>query len=80
MKDIDDFNADEFLVRLGKNIAKIRTSKGYSQDRACLEAGFARGTLSKIERGLVEPKVTTIARLAIILGVPYKKLHEVELF
>lgn len=79
--DPEDFHKKDFLERLGKQIAKVRRSKGYSQDRVCLEADLVRGTLSKIENGLVEPKVSTLALalVAITLGVPLKKLVEVDL-
>lgn len=76
--DIDDFDKQKFLKDLGANIAKVRRSKGYSQDRACLEAGLSRGALSKIESGKVEPKISTIAVLALVLGVPLKKLTDFE--
>jgi DNA-binding XRE family transcriptional regulator len=75
----EDFDKGGFLKRLGTHIAKVRRSKGYSQDRTCLEAGLARGTLSKIENGLVEPKISTLALVAITVGVPLKKLTDVEL-
>jgi transcriptional regulator with XRE-family HTH domain len=75
MSDFDeDFKKNAFLRRLGSRIATLRSSKGYSQDRLCLEAGFARGTLSKIESGLVDPKASTLARIAITIGVPFRKL------
>ncbi len=76
--EIDDFNKRRFLKDLGAHIAKVRRSKGYSQDRTCLEAGLARGTLSKIEAGKVEPRVTTLALVAITLDVPLKKLTDIE--
>ena len=72
----EDFNKKAFLKDLGSRIAKLRASRGYSQDRLCLEAGFARGTLSKIESGLVDPKASTLARVAETLGVPLKKLTD----
>lgn len=74
-----EFDSQEFLTRLGAHIAKVRASKGYSQDRVCLEAGFARGTLSKIENGLVDPKASTLARTADTIGVPLKKLMDIDL-
>ena len=77
--EIDDFDKLRFLKGLGAHIAKVRRSKGYSQDRTCLEAGLARGTLSKIEAGKVEPRVTTLALVAITLNVPLKKLTDIEL-
>ena len=77
--DADDFQKEKFLKRLGATIAKVRKSKGYSQDKVCLEAGLARGTLSKIEAGKVEPRITTLALIAITLNVPLSRLTAVEL-
>lgn len=77
--DAEDFKKDKFLKVLGANIAKVRKSRGFSQDRVCLEAGFSRGALSKIEAGRVEPKITTIALIAITIDVPISKLVNVEL-
>jgi transcriptional regulator with XRE-family HTH domain len=79
MVDPEDFDKEDFLERLGEHVAKVRRSKGYSQDRTCLEAGLARGTLSKIENGLVEPKMSTLALVAITIGVPLRKLTDIDL-
>jgi transcriptional regulator with XRE-family HTH domain len=67
-----------FLKRFGAHVAKVRRSRGYSQDRVYLEAGFSRGTLSKIENGLVNPRIVTLARIAETIGVPLKKLVDID--
>ena len=77
--DAEEFRKDRFLKDLGQNIAKIRKSKGYSQDRVCLEAGLSRGALSKIESGRVEPKVSTLALIAITIDVPLGKLIGIDI-
>lgn len=77
--DVEDFDKDRFLKDLGQQIAKVRRSKGYSQDRVCLEAGLSRGALSKIEGGRVEPKISTLALVAITIGVPLARLTGVEI-
>ncbi|HMQ11006.1 MAG TPA: helix-turn-helix transcriptional regulator [Oligoflexia bacterium] len=64
----------EFLKKLGKHIAKIRKSKGYSQDRLYLEAGFSRGTVSKIENGLVNPQIFTLYKIAKTINVSVSTL------
>jgi len=64
----------EFLKSLGEHIAKLRRARGFSQDRVYLEGGFSRGTMSKIERGLVNPQILTLAKLARTIGVPLKRL------
>ncbi|MGK5083990.1 helix-turn-helix transcriptional regulator [Bdellovibrionota bacterium FG-1] len=67
-----------FLERLGKHIAQVRKAKGYSQDRIYLEGGFSRGTMSKIENGLVNPGIWTLKRIAETIGVPLKRLVDFE--
>lgn len=63
-----------FLRKLGAHIAKVRREQKYTQDRIYLEAGFSRGTLSKIERGLVNPQVWTLEVIAKTIGVPLRRL------
>jgi DNA-binding XRE family transcriptional regulator len=72
----DEFNKKTFLAQHGAHIARLRKSQGYSQDRLCLEAGFARGTLSRIEAGLVDPRASTMARIADTLGIQRKRFFE----
>lgn len=69
-----DFNPKDYLKNFGAHLRNIRIEKKYSQDRLCLEAGFARGTLSKIEAGKVDPQLTTLARIADTLNIPLKKI------
>ena len=77
--DAEDFKKERFLKDLGKHISKVRKSKGYSQDRVCLEAGLSRGALSKIESGRVEPKISTLALIAITINVPLAKLTGIDI-
>lgn len=67
-----------YLKKLGAHIAKVRRSKGYSQDRVYLEAGFSRGTMSKIESGQVEPKIYTLVKLAETIGVSLGELVKTD--
>lgn len=67
-----------YLKRLGKHIARLRKSKGYSQDRLYLEAGFSRGTVSKIENGLVNPQILTLQKIADTIGVGLEDLVRVK--
>jgi transcriptional regulator with XRE-family HTH domain len=74
-----DFDHQQVLKRLGAHIAKVRASRGYSQDRLQLESGLARGTVSKIENGLRDPKASTLIKIALTIGVSPRKLLEVKL-
>ena len=74
-----EFDHQEVLRRLGEHIAKLRAARGYSQDRLQLESGLARGTVSKIENGLRDPKASTLIKIALTIGVAPKKLLEFKL-
>ena len=70
---------EKFLKKLGRQVAKVRASKGYSQDRIHLEAEkISRGTLSKLESGKLDPQIWTLQRIAETLGVSVKKLLDFE--
>ena len=79
MSKSDELDIEDFLERLGAHVAKVRKSKGYSQDRLTLESDIARGTVSKIENALVDPHISTLARIAKTIGVPLGKLVEIKL-
>jgi len=69
---------DKTLKSLGAHIRKVRKGTGYSQDRVYLEAGFSRGTLSRIENGLVNPTYITLKKIADTIGVSVKRLVDVK--
>ena len=69
MGDDEDFKTDEFLRRLALRLIELRKLKGYSQDRLALESGLTRGALSKLEKGDVDPRISTLAKIAHTLGV-----------
>lgn len=56
------------VKQLGEHIKKVRKSLGYSQDKLYLEAGFSRGTMSRIEAGNVNPTYLTLLKIARTLG------------
>lgn len=72
----DEFDKKAFQVRLGRQISKVRKSRGYSMDRLALEGGFSRATMSRIEAGLRDPWASTLYRIAEVLDVPVSKLFD----
>lgn len=63
---------------MGAWVLKLRKSKGIGQDRLTSEAGLAKGTVSKIEGGDVDPKASTLVKLANALDVPPSKMLALE--
>lgn len=65
---------DEALAAFGRNVAKFRTERGFSQDKLAEEATLDRTYLSGIERGVRNPGIKVVIRLARVLNVSMDEL------
>ena len=54
---------------LGVNVRRYRKLKGMSQERLALDAGMERSYVSDLERGMRNPSVRALGRLAEALGI-----------
>jgi transcriptional regulator with XRE-family HTH domain len=54
---------------LAQNVKTHRKALGLSQERLALDAGVDRTYVSQIERGISNPSLLVMARLAYVLGV-----------
>ena len=55
--------------RLGSNLKRLRTMRGWSQERFGFEAGIHRTYISDLERGARNPSILLLEKLARSLGV-----------
>lgn len=63
---------------IGKQVVKLRTSKGWSQSdlaRACLKD---RQAIEKLENGKVNPTLFTLFEVANAMEIPISRLLEFE--
>ena len=67
---------DRDARRFGRRIRTLRERKGWTQERLAEEAELHRSYLGGIERGLRNPSLKNIAKLARALGVPIAALFE----
>jgi len=65
---------DKTLAAFGRNVARIRDERGFSQDKLAEKADLDRTYLSGIERGVRNPGIKVVVRLARALGVPVDQL------
>lgn len=68
----------ETLVKIGDTVRRERLKKALRQDDLARKAGITPTTLSRIERNESEPHVSTIRKLADVLGVSPALLIEGE--
>ena len=55
---------NEKLLQLGNHIKSIRKSKKLTLESLCYKNGLEPSTISRIEKGIVEPKYLTLLKLA----------------
>lgn len=70
---------EQLRACLATNAKHYRSAKGISQERTALEAGIDRTMLSKIERGVTNPSLDTLLKLANYLDVTVSKLLQEDL-
>lgn len=61
-------------VLVGRNIRRIRVSRGMPQERLAYDAGVDRSYLGGMERGEENPTVDVLDRIAATLAVPLREL------
>ena len=59
----------DFVALLGRNVRKWRLQRGMTQEQLALDAGMKRSYLSELERGLRNPTVRALTRLAEALSI-----------
>jgi len=57
------------LVKIGENLKRLRQREALTQAELAEKAGIAEVTLSRIERDVAEPHMSTIRKLARVLNV-----------
>ena len=69
---------DEFLSAFGANICSLRQQLGLTQGEVAHRAGIHVTYLSGIERGMRNPGLRNIHRIAVALGISVVQLFEFE--
>ena len=54
---------------ISKNLAMLRKEKGLTQAELAERIGAEKGYISRIERGLIVPSVSTLYRIASAMGL-----------
>jgi transcriptional regulator with XRE-family HTH domain len=62
--------------RVGRNLADLRKQQGLSQEGLADECGLHRTYVSGVERGIRNPTVVVLEKIATALGVPASRLLE----
>lgn len=63
-------------LALGRHLRDLRTARSWNLRVVAAIAGTSTATLSRIERGLSEPKITLLQRLSMAFEVPLSSLTD----
>jgi len=64
----------EFLIRLGKQVIKLRTSKGWSQSELARNCDKDRQSIERLENGKINPSSFYLYEIAKGLEISVKEL------
>ena len=64
------------LKAFGKNLKRLRTEKGWSQEKLALRAGVSENTIVTLEAGQLNTTIATCFEIAKALGIETKGLFE----
>ena len=62
--------------RVGINVRRVREERGYSKEELAFESGLHRTYISWVERGIRNPTMRVLDRIASALKVPAARLLE----
>lgn len=62
--------------RVGLNLRRLRKEAGLSQEAFAFEVGLHRTYVSGLERGVRNPTILVLEKIAVALGVPASTLLE----
>ncbi len=69
-----DFNKVDFCIALGKNISKVRKSRGLTLEKLAYEMDISKGNLSDIENGKIDCRASTLFLITQGLDINISKL------
>lgn len=67
-------NNNQELIKLGKYLYNLRKNKNLSLSSVAYKSGIDPSTLSRIEKGQIEPKFLTLKKLFKTLDVDLAKI------
>lgn len=64
---------------LGANVKCLRKEQGFSQESFAAESGISQAYLSRVERGVANPQLDRLQKIAVCLGISISELFQFDL-
>jgi transcriptional regulator with XRE-family HTH domain len=59
---------------IAKKIVELRKKEGLTREKVAFGADLSKTTITKLEEGVSDPRISTLEKLAIFFNVPLKNL------
>lgn len=69
---------DEYIIKLGEKIKKLRTSKKLTLEALCYPYGLEPSTVMRIEKAQTVAKITTLLKLSVAFNISLSDLVSIE--
>lgn len=69
---------NEILWRLGQKIKKVREEKSITQESIAFNIDTDKANISRLESGRVNPRFTTLIKVAKELGISMPELIDID--
>lgn len=69
---------EKYLKALGKHVRKTRRAAGMSQEELSLSSEVSLPQITRIERGTINPSVSTIYALAKAMNIHPREMYDFE--
>ncbi|MCM4162148.1 XRE family transcriptional regulator [Arenibacter sp. A80] len=73
---VDLIDENAFLLSFGKNLRRLRKSKGFTQEFLANELGVEISQISRIERGIINTSIANASRIATVLDIKVSELFD----
>lgn len=68
--------ASSVQIKFGERVRALRIAAEFSQEDFAAAANIDRATYGKLERGLINASLLTVARVAVALGISLSELMD----
>ena len=66
----------EILKLFGKNLRRVRESKGFTQEQLANELGLEISQISRIERGVINTSIFTLYQISAFFDIDVNELFD----
>lgn len=69
----------QLQAAFGQHVKRLRKERGYSQNEFAVAAGLTQAYLSRIERGIANPQLDIVQKIAVCLGISIPDLFNFDM-